>query len=130
MRKEYVISYTENEVIGLRHPSSKYTLKLLHESIPPTAIFYFDDHDAVIGIKTIIGEGLSIPDDISVIGFDNSEDAKLSPIPLTTVAHPKEEMGIKATQLLIDEIENPGSLKNEACYLDMVIIERESVKTL
>ena len=128
--EKYIMIYTSNKIIGKRHPSTIKTKELLLMTPPPSAIFFFDDHDAFIGMQAIVEEGYSVPDDISVIGFDDIEEAHNFPIPLTTIAHPKEKMGFLAAQLLIDEIENPGSIKNQLYYLDAAIVERESVKML
>jgi DNA-binding LacI/PurR family transcriptional regulator len=100
---------------------------LLELDNPPSAIFYYNDDSAIPGIKTINNSGLSVPEDISVLGFDDSEYAAFSNIPLTTFIHPKKNMGLRAAKMLIDEIESPGTLKNEIYYIDTNIIERKSV---
>jgi len=53
--------------------------------------------------------GIRIPDDLSVVGFDDPEWAPLTNPPLTTLAQPTYEMGVRAMRLLLDRIEgNPG----------------------
>ncbi|MCB0035761.1 MAG: LacI family DNA-binding transcriptional regulator [Anaerolineales bacterium] len=74
---------------------------------PPTAIFASCD-DAAFGVMDAIREAeLRIPQDISVIGFDNIPKASLMTPPLTTVQQPLVHMGRVATRMLIDQIENP-----------------------
>ena len=128
--EDYLMIYATKQIIGKRHPATIKTKQLLEMDPPPTAIFYFDDHDAVIGMKEILAEGLSIPEDVSVIGFDDAGHAMRSPVPLTTVVHPKDRMGSIAAQILIEEIEGNHSVAKKIIYLDTEIVERKSVKML
>lgn len=80
---------------------------LLNLPDPPTAIFAANDVMA-FGVMEAVREcGLRIPDDISIMGFDNiSEAANVHP-PLTTIQQPLEEMGRIATRMLLERIEKP-----------------------
>jgi DNA-binding LacI/PurR family transcriptional regulator len=72
----------------------------------PTAIFACDDQMAIGAMAAIYRHGLRIPDDISLIGFDDIEYAQYSHPPLTTIRQPLREMGrLAGTQVcrLIDE---------------------------
>ncbi len=71
----------------------------------PTAIFYYNDETAVDGYRAIWEAGLTVPEDVSVIGFDDSKLAQLQPIQLTSMTHPKHEAGKLAAQLLLGMIE-------------------------
>ena len=74
--------------------------KLLNLKDPPTAVFVDTDIKASGAINAIRDEGLSVPDDISIIGFDDIPDAmKMNP-PLTTVSGMYFEMGSEAIRLL------------------------------
>ena len=74
----------------------------------PTAIFYYNDETAVDGYRAIWEAGLSVPEDVSVVGFDDSVLAQLQPVRLTSMTHPKQELGRLAAQLLLGQID--GSL--------------------
>jgi DNA-binding LacI/PurR family transcriptional regulator len=66
--------------------------RLMESSRRPTAIFTNDDR-AIGALRAIRDRGLSVPDDIAVVGYDDIEYAAHITPPLTTVAVPKEEMG-------------------------------------
>ena len=73
---------------------------------PPTAIFAFNDNIAVGVMRAARARGLSIPDDLSVVGFDDSELAEIVAPRLTTVRQPLAEMGRMAVSLLMRLLEN------------------------
>ncbi len=68
---------------------------------PPTAIFASNDVMAMGVMDAVRNRGLRIPDDISVVGFDNIPQSALVYPPLTTVQQPLEQMGRVATQMLL-----------------------------
>ncbi|MCX7720302.1 MAG: LacI family transcriptional regulator [Dictyoglomus thermophilum] len=74
---------------------------------PPTAIFTFSDFMAIQVMKILIRRGYRIPDDISVVGFDDTL-ANLTIPALTTVSQPFYEMGAKAAEILIERLKNPN----------------------
>ena len=80
---------------------------LLDLEAPPTAIFASNDVMAMGAMDAIRSRGLRIPEDISIIGFDDIPQAAMVRPALTTVRQPLEEMGRLATQLLIDQLKNP-----------------------
>ena len=85
------------------------TNKLLKSSMKLTAIFANNDSMSIGAMKAIKEKGLGVPEDISVIGFDDGPQASFPDIHLTTISQPRCEIGIKAAQILIDKIE--GKLK-------------------
>lgn len=60
---------------------------------PPTAIFAGNDEIAVGVVETARGRGLRVPEDLSVVGFDDTSLARMASPPLTTVRQPLREMG-------------------------------------
>ena len=91
----------------------------------PTAIFAFNDNMAVGSMRAIREAGLRIPDDISLIGFDDLEIAAIVTPPLTTVRQPLEEMGRMAANLLTRLIDGQ---RVEALRVDLEtrLVMRES----
>jgi LacI family transcriptional regulator len=63
---------------------------------------------AMGAMDAIRNRGLRVPDDVSVIGFDDIPQASLVRPALTTIRQPLEKMGRVATQVLLDMLENPG----------------------
>ena len=81
--------------------------RLLDLPNPPTAIFASNDVMAMGAMDVIRHRGLRIPDDISIVGFDNIPQAAMVYPPLTTVQQPLEQMGRVATQVLLGMLKNP-----------------------
>ena len=65
---------------------------------PPTAVFAGNDETALGVLETARGRGLRIPEDLSVVGFDDTPIARLAAPPLTTVRQPLREMGAVAVR--------------------------------
>lgn len=76
--------------------------KLFQTKQPPTAIFCFNDEMALGAIRFLKSTGRSVPQDVSVVGFDDIEFASFCDPPLTTIEQPTREIGNKAMSLLFD----------------------------
>lgn len=70
----------------------------------PTAMLCFNDRMAMGAIQCLQATGLRVPDDITVVGFDNIPGTEYFNPPLTTVAQPSREMGRRAAELLFELI--------------------------
>lgn len=81
------------------------TLQLLDDPSPPTAIFGFNDNLAIGALQAAQSRGLHVPKDISIVGFDDSEQAEIVTPPLTSVHQPLAEMGRMAASVLTRLIE-------------------------
>ena len=79
--------------------------QLLSLSDPPTAIFGFNDNVAIGALHAAGSRGLSVPDDLSVVGFDDTEPAVIVTPRLTSVRQPLAEMGRMGVSLLMRLIE-------------------------
>jgi LacI family transcriptional regulator len=81
------------------------TLQLLDRPEPPTAIFCFNDRMAVGAYDAIKSRGLRVPEDVSVVGFDDEDLASYMVPPLSTVLLPHDEMARWAVGALLDHNE-------------------------
>ena len=94
-----------------------------------TAIFALNDMMAIGAYRAINEKGLMIPDDISVIGFDNNPVSLLVSPSLTTISQPFNVIGSRACELLLDRISNPDK-KNCDYFFSPSLIVRNSTKSL
>ena len=102
------------------------TKELLACEDRPTAIFSMNDLMAAGCIHALQETGLRVPGDIAVVGFDNREIARYLQPPLTTVALPNTEIGIRAAKHILSRIQNPDAPPQRES-VPCSIIERESV---
>jgi LacI family transcriptional regulator len=77
---------------------------LLEKTKDFTAIFCFNDIAAIGAIRALKDAGLSVPGDVSVVGFDDIQSAAYSTPSLTTVRQPLSEMGKRGAQVLLERI--------------------------
>ncbi|MBK8945961.1 MAG: LacI family DNA-binding transcriptional regulator [Ignavibacteriae bacterium] len=94
----------------------------------PTAIVCFNDQQAVAVMAALKELNIKVPDDISIIGNDDISYADIYPIPLTTIRAPQHEIGKRAAEILIRNIESTLILPMEKLLLDTEFIIRESTK--
>ncbi len=110
----------------LPQPSYESTKRLLQSVNPlPTAIFASNDLSAFGAIDAIRECGLHIPDDISIVGFDDIPQASIVYPKLTTVRQPLEEMGQVAVKLLLERIEDQ-TLPPQRVTLETEFVIRDS----
>lgn len=91
----------------------------------PTAIFSMNDEMAIGAMQTLKNQGIRIPEDMSVTGFDDIAYAKYSDPSLTTISQPAEEMGKMAMDMLLKVIEG-SPLSQRECVLPTEFIIRKS----
>jgi DNA-binding LacI/PurR family transcriptional regulator len=93
---------------------------------PPTAVFAANDMLAIDALLYAIDSGLSVPDDVAIIGFDNIPEATIVRPRLTTVNKDVTLLGATAVQMLVDRIESDRPFPARNKVLDHQIICRES----
>lgn len=148
-------SHTQERIEGFRHAFSESTLVFRDDMIVsigshyeesfnktkdyfknknredyPTAIVCFNDQQALAVMTALKELNIHVPDDISIVGNDDIYYAKIYPIPLTTVRAPQHEIGRRAAEILIRNIESSTLLQTEQVVLETEFIIRESTKVL
>ncbi|MBE6072081.1 MAG: LacI family transcriptional regulator [Clostridium butyricum] len=103
--------------------------KLLEHEERPTAVFASGDKLAIGAIDAIKDAGLSVPKDISIVGFDNIEIARYVTPKLTTIRQNCEDIGKAAVDILIEQINKKEKLKINK-VIPVELIERESCRRI
>ncbi|MGH9328379.1 MAG: LacI family DNA-binding transcriptional regulator [Terriglobia bacterium] len=104
--------------------------KLLSQRKDVTAVFAANDAMAFGALRATFESGLGVPEDISMVGFDNVELAGIIRPPLTTVQQPKYEMGHAAVEILLRQAARPESSTPEHRLLEVKLVVRESSRAL
>ncbi|ACL70307.1 LacI family DNA-binding transcriptional regulator [Halothermothrix orenii] len=131
--KEYKVKEIEEYVVeGDFNIDSGYRCMediLTGKEVPPTAIFAASDKIAIGAMNCCYDKGYKVPDDISIIGFDDTEVASVVRPSLTTIHQNHQEIGSTTAQLLIDRIKGRH---NRAINVQLPyrLIERESTRKI
>lgn len=96
----------------------------------PTAIVCFNDQQALAVMTALKELNIKVPDDISIVGNDDIFYAKIYPVPLTTIRAPQHEIGMKAAEILIRNIESATLVPIERVVFETEFVIRESTKIL
>jgi len=99
---------------------------ILDNKVLPTAILAANDAMAIGALQVLKKQGLRVPEDISMVGFDDIKFAAYCDPPLTTIRQPRNEIGELSMQIMLDILNgvSPGTQRHE---LPHTLVERESV---
>lgn len=103
--------------------------ELMQQKELPTAVICASDAMAIGAMRGFAENGLTVPDDISVIGFDNGILAGFSLPSLSSIGRPLEKMGAAAAQILMKMLNNEPVEEMRICY-DTTLYPKESVKVI
>lgn len=124
------IEVDESLVTPINEPTiegaKQHAKKLLDSEQRPTAIFGCND---VLAIGTMLAAkelGITLPDELSIMGFDNTVMCNIVEPPLSSVAPPVQEMGRQAMELLIQQIEQKDNMKQRISLLPELVIRRST----
>ena len=121
--------------VAIIHSDFRYTggeaamRELLKRNLDLTAIFATNDLMAAGVVNALRRANLQVPDDVSVIGFDNSLQAIMMYPSITTIAQPIAELGRVSISLLLERIKNPTAPTSRV-MLPTTLIERASCRAI
>ncbi len=128
MRLEFksdFLAFYSTEAVGIVANSYARRLGGMDPQDRPTAVFCYNDAIATELIRYLRDEGIKVPDEIAVVGFDDAPVASLSHPQLTTVAHPKVRMGTRAADVVLQCLD--GRPPEPLVYTyPATLVERES----
>jgi LacI family transcriptional regulator len=104
-------------------------IQLMKQYPDLSAIFCVSDEMAIGAISAAYRLGIKIPEDVSIMGYDNLKISEMSVPPLTTTAQPLVKMAEKATEILF-KIINKKADDVHSIIMPYQIIERDSVKKI
>jgi len=96
----------------------------IKQSERPEALFIYNDLAALGFEKGILENGLSIPQDVAIVGFDNIKRGVVAPVPLTTIQQPANEVGRLAIEMILKKIK--GELVKNRNILKPTLVIRDS----
>ena len=131
--RKHSIPLAEDLIVGnsfRRENGYLETKVLLSMPDPPTAIFATSDLITLGVLEAIDEGGLRIPDDISLVVFDDVDFGPFLKCPLTTVAQPKENMGELAVKILVERIKDSRRKEGKRIVLKPTLVVRNSVKEI
>jgi LacI family transcriptional regulator len=102
------------------------TKMLLASGEPFSALFAFNDISAMGAIRALREAGWQVPEDVSVVGFDDIQSAAFQNPGLTTVRQPLREMGRAAAEILLKRINRPGSELRDKHIVEPELVIRET----
>lgn len=102
--------------------------ELLKKKQPFTALFAQNDRIARGAINALKEAGIKVPQDVSVVGYDDIPEAEFSDPPLTTIRQPMQEVGKAATRLLIKMIEDPTSTPQQILFDTELVIRSSCIQ--
>jgi DNA-binding LacI/PurR family transcriptional regulator len=118
----------KTEIGATPEPGYQATKELLATSRCFTALFAYNDLCAIGAIRALDEAGLRVPEDVSVVGFDDIPGASYSVPSLTTVRQPMQEMGQLAARTLLDQLENRASYVEEIAVEPELIVRQSTAK--
>lgn len=101
-------------------------IDLMQLENPPTAIFCLSDDIAIGAIYQLKEMGIRVPEDVSVVGFDNIAYSAFIDPPLTTIDQPAHEMGVRAVQVLMNQIKGKPLKRQREVLPFLDLLERKS----
>ena len=124
MAEQRVMWFSTQERPSLFTISEEKILALLKDS---TAIVCYNDSIAISLLELCKLRGIAVPSDISIVGIDDSSQARICEVPLSTVRHPQQQLGERAAEILLDIIANPSQSTKDVLFTPKLIVRSSAV---
>lgn len=127
IKTEYIIQGNYDMESGYRAME-----RLLSLDQPPTAVFCSNDDMAIGAINAAFARGVNVPEDISIVGFDDIEFARYTNPSLTTVKRPIEKISTLGANKILQMMSSgvPSEMNGEKIFVETELVIRKSVKPL
>lgn len=120
--KDYTSNYSDETDSYLK------TYKLfLQKGARPTAMFYPSDHAAMMGLRALMDLNIKVPEEVSIIGFDNAPFNINSKVPLATINVPRKVKGANGAKLLLERISLPEKKETKTITLHTDFMDGASI---
>ena len=110
----------------MQHGGYQAMMRLLAPPDPPTAVFVANNLMTIGALRALKDIGVQVPQDLSIIGFDDHIFADLIDPPLTVIDRPMEEQGALAMRILLSKLNGPPANRIRRVVLDTRLVERAS----
>jgi LacI family transcriptional regulator len=98
------------------------------EDTRPTAVFCANDLIALGVLQEMTGNRVRVPEDISIVGYDDIEFAAAAAVPLTSVRQPRLELGRTAARLLLEESDGTQGHQHRQVIFEPELVSRRSTQ--
>ncbi|MDI5938466.1 MULTISPECIES: LacI family DNA-binding transcriptional regulator [unclassified Micromonospora] len=116
---------TPNLTVGAGRSAAR-ELTALPAADRPTAVMCANDLIALGVLQELTRQGIRVPQDIAIVGYDDIEYAAAAAVPLSSVRQPREQLGRTAAQLLLEEVDNAGQHQHRHVVFQPELVVRES----
>ena len=123
MGEQRVVWFSTQERSAFFQVSEEKIRELLADS---TAIVCYNDAVAVDLLGFCRREGIDVPGQLSIVGIDDSKQARICEVPLTTVRHPQQQLGERAAEVLLEIMDKPAVTTEDVLYAPKLIIRQSS----
>lgn len=103
--------------------------RLVDEGFSQTAIICANDLLAFGCLRAFIERGLRVPEDVSIIGYDDIDFARVAAVPLTSIRQPRRELGRAAAEMVLAQCGGLGNVPTREVIFQPVLVARESTAT-
>jgi LacI family transcriptional regulator len=93
----------------------------------PTAAVCANDLIALGLLQEMVRHGVAVPDEFAIVGYDDIEFAAAAAVPLTSVRKPRQELGRRAAELLLDEARNEGHVHAQLLFEPTLVVRESSM---